>query len=152
VEPFQHPLHGHTILLVEDNEDEIFMMRRAFKKAQIPNALQTVGNGELALDYLKGRDAFADRSRFPFPTILFLDLNMPKLGGLEELEKIRGDSVLQKLIVYILSASTRSADIERSAALHANGYFVKPSQIEKFQELIEGWYKLAGFEAFPVID
>jgi CheY-like chemotaxis protein len=137
---------------VEDNEDEVFMMRRAFKKAQIPNTLQTVSNGELALDYLNGKDAFADRSRFPFPTIIFLDLNMPKLGGLEVLEKIRASSALPKLVVHILSASTRSVDIERAAALHANGYFVKPSQIEKFQELIETWYKLARFEAFPAID
>ncbi len=128
------------------------MMRRAFKKAEIPNTLQTVSNGELALDYLNGKDAFADRTRFSFPTIVFLDLNMPKLGGLEVLEKVRASNTLQKLVVYILSASTRSADIERAAELHANGYFVKPSQIEKFQELVEGWYKLARFEAFPVIE
>jgi len=152
VEPSQHPLLGHTILLVEDNEDEVFMMRRAFRKAQIPNSLQTVANGELALDYLNGKEPFADRAQYPFPSIIFLDLNMPKLGGLEVLEKIRASDALKKLIVYILSASTRGADVDRAAALGANAYFIKPAQIEKFQELIEGWYTLARFQAYPATE
>jgi len=148
----QHPLLGQTILLVEDNEDEVFMMRRAFRKAQIPNNLQTVANGELALDYLNGKGPFANREQHPFPSILFLDLNMPKMGGLEVLEKIRASDTLKKLIVYILSASTRAADVDRAAVLGANAYFIKPAQIEKFQELIEGWYKLARFQAYPALE
>jgi CheY-like chemotaxis protein len=149
IHPGGHPLLGHTILLVEDNEDEIFMMQRAFRKAQIPNRLETVSNGEQALDYLHGRNQFADRSKFPLPTVIFLDLNMPKMGGLEVLEKVRQHSTLKKLIINILSASTRSADIERAALLGANAYFIKPAQIEKFQELIQGWYNLSRFEAYP---
>jgi CheY-like chemotaxis protein len=146
---FAHPLAGRTVLLVEDNEDEVFIMQRAFRKEQIPNLLKVTRNGEQALAYLNGTGAYANREQNPIPTVIFLDLNLPKIGGLEVLEKIRQGTVLKTLVVYILSASNRAADIERAAALGANGYFLKPAQIEKFQELIHGWFDLSRFQAYP---
>jgi CheY-like chemotaxis protein len=149
-ERVRHSLDGHAILLVEDNEDEVFMMQRAFRKGHIPNPLHVAVDGIEAVDYLEGKGKFTDRIKFPFPVIVFLDLNMPKKGGFEVLEYARQQPQLRKLVFNILSSSTRPADIERAAFLGANAYFIKPSRIEKFQELIETWYRLARFEAFPV--
>ncbi len=148
-ERVRHSLDGRTILLVEDNEDEVFLMQRAFRKANISNSLQVARDGIEALEYLEGKGKFTDRIKHPFPVAVFLDLNMPKKSGLEVLEYVRQQPQLKKLVVYILSSSTRPADIESAAFLGANAYFIKPSQIEKFQELIETWYRLARFEAFP---
>ena len=149
-ERVHHSLNDQLILLVEDNEDDVFMMKRAFRKANIPNPLQAVSDGVSALEYLEGKGEYADRIKFPFPLILFLDLNMPRNSGLEVIEYIRQQPALRTLVINVLSSSTRSADIESAAVLGANAYFIKPTRIEKFQELIESWYKLAQFEAFPV--
>jgi len=146
----RHSLDGRTLLLVEDNEDEVFMMQRTLRKANIPNPLQVAVDGIEAVEYLEGQGKFTDRIKFPFPVIVFLDLNLPKKSGLEVLEYVRQQPHLRKLIVNVLSSSTRPADIEQAAFLGANAYFIKPSQLEKFQELIENWYSLARFEAFPV--
>ena len=123
-------------------------MQRAFLKAHISNPLQAVHDGEEALEYLEGRGRFSDRSKHPFPLVVFLDLNMPKKSGLEVLEYVRQQPSLKKLTINILSSSTRPADIDRAAHLGANAYFIKPTQIEKFQELIRDWYSLTRFEAF----
>ena len=149
-ERVQHSLAGHTILLVEDNEDDVFMMQRAFRKASIPNPLLAVGNGEDAIDYLEAKGSFSDRIKYPFPVVVFLDLNMPKKGGLEVLQYVRQQDPLRKLAVNILTSSTRSADIDNAHALGANAYFIKPSQIEKFQELIQDWYSRSRFEAYSI--
>jgi CheY-like chemotaxis protein len=143
-------LGGHTILLVEDNEDEVFMMQRAFRKANILNPLQVAIDGIEAVDYLEGRGKFADRGKFAFPSVVFMDLNLPKKGGLEVLEYVKKQPLLKRVVINILSSSTRPADIESAALLGANAYFIKPSRIEKFQELVVSWYALAQFEAFTL--
>ena len=151
-ERVHHSLAGHSILLVEDSEDDVFMMQRAFRKANIPNALHCVTNGEEAIDYLEGRGVFADRAKYPLPMIVFLDLNLPKKSGYEVLEHVRQHLVLKKLTIYILSASTRPADVEKAALLGANAYFIKPTRIEKLQELVESWFSLTRFKAYPAGD
>jgi CheY-like chemotaxis protein len=148
-ERVNHSLGDRTILLVEDNEDDVFMMERAFRKANIPNPLRAVGDGVAALEYLEGHGPYADRIKYPFPIVMFLDLNMPRKSGLEVIESVRQQPALRKLIINVLSSSTRGADIESATILGANAYFIKPTRIEKFQELIENWYSLAKFEAFP---
>jgi CheY-like chemotaxis protein len=144
----RHSLDGQTILLVEDNEDDVFMMQRAFRKASIPNQVLVVNDGEEALDYLEARGKYADRKTYPVPIVVFLDLNMPKKSGTEVLEYIRHSDRLRSLAVNILTASTRPADIDRTAALGVSAYFIKPSQIERFQELIRDWYSLNRFTAY----
>ncbi len=149
-ERVHHSLDGHAILLVEDNEDDVFMMKRAFRKASIPNPLLAVRDGVAALEYLEGKGAYADRAKFPFPLVMFLDLNMPRKSGLEVIAYVRQKLTLSMVVINVLSSSTRAADIEGAAALGANAYFIKPTRIEKFQELITTWYSLAKFEAFSV--
>ena len=78
-----------TILLVEDNPDDVLLMQRAFKKANLANPLQVVDNGEKAVAYLDGQDPYSDRSQHPVPVLVLLDLKLPRLSGLEVLEWVR---------------------------------------------------------------
>src|SRR4051812_28005161 len=94
-----------TILLVEDNEDDVFLMTRALKAAGIANPLQIVEDGQQAIDYLKGAGRFADRNTYPMPAIVFLDLKLPIMMGLEVLEWIRGEPGLSDIVVVVLTSS-----------------------------------------------
>jgi len=140
----------HTVLLVENNDDEVFIMQSVFKKSGVPNPLQVVPDGEKALDYLKGEGAYADRQKYPLPVLILLDLSMPKKNGMEVLQWIREQPRLKRTSVYILTASSRSADVEQAFDLGANAYIIKPSKVGALLELVKAWHSLAQFNVFPV--
>src|ERR1043166_8899561 len=87
----------HTILIADDNEDDLCIMKAAFLQAGVPNQVHTVSDGEQAIAYVQGAGLYSDRARFPFPIVLFLDLNMPKKDGLEVLAWIRGQPAFRTL-------------------------------------------------------
>lgn len=118
------------ILLAEDSDDDIFLMERAFKKAQLTNPLNIVSDGEQALAYLKGEGAYADRDKYPFPALLLLDIKMPRMNGLEVLSAIRQDPNLRRLVVIFLTASNLEKDVNLAFDLQANSYLVKPSDTD----------------------
>src|SRR5262245_8159884 len=93
------------ILLVEDNEDDVFLMRRALKEANIAMTLRIVEHGQEAIDYLSGVGEFADRTKFPIPSIVFLDLRMPLASGQEVLAWMREQPEYQQTAVVLLTAS-----------------------------------------------
>ena len=124
---------NHLYLIAEDEKDTQTLVRGAFVWAGLDAPIQFVSDGEETLDYLKGRRKFGDRAAFPFPAILLLDFNMPKLNGLEVLEKIRADESLRKLVVVMLSSSTDDREVERAYELGVNSYVEKPME---FGELI----------------
>src|ERR1051326_4028773 len=124
-----------TILLADDNEDDVIIMQRAFQKQSVLNPLQVVNDGEQAIHYLAGVGIYSDRRQYPLPVIILLDLSMPKKGGLEVLEWLRQQPSLTGIAVHILTASTRSADVARAFELKANAYIVKPSRIEALTEI-----------------
>jgi len=140
-----------TILLVEDNEDDVYIMRNVFKKAFVPNPLQVAMDGEQAIGYLSGEGSYADRSKFPIPVIVLLDLNMPKKNGLEVLQWIRTHPSLSTLTVHMLTASNRASDIESAARLGANAYLIKPSRIDELLEIVKAWSTLNSFSAYPAL-
>ena len=115
-----------TILLVEDNEDDVFAFQRALKKADITNALEVADNGRQAMEYLKGEHIYADRTRFPAPFIIFLDLKLPYVDGFEILDWLRGQPSLSKTPVCVLTSSAEIKDKDRAYALGARTYMVKP--------------------------
>jgi CheY-like chemotaxis protein len=119
-----------TILLVDDSEDDIFLVRIAFTSAKIDNPIQEVHNGDEAIAYLQGEPPFDDRRRFPLPAVMLLDLNMPMRNGFEVLKWLRAQPGLKRLTVIILSASLREEDVDRAFDLGANSFLVKPSSIE----------------------
>jgi CheY-like chemotaxis protein len=147
---------NHAILLVEDNEDDVFLMKRALKEAGISNPLFVVEDGQQAVDYLSGIAQFADRERFPLPAIVFLDLKLPFKSGCEVLEWIRGQNVLRSLVVVVLTSSEEPGDLSRSYKLGANSYIVKPPTSEQLTDLAKSfkWYwlefnRFAPIEALP---
>jgi CheY-like chemotaxis protein len=140
-----------TILLVEDNDDDVFIMQNTFKKASVTNPVHVLTDGEQAISYLSGEGRYGDRQQFPLPVIIFLDINMPKKSGLEVLEWIRQQPRLKKLTVHMLTASSRPVDVERAAELNANAYLVKPSRMEQLLEMVESWYAVSQFAAYPEI-
>jgi len=141
-----------TILLVEDNDDDVFIMQNTFRRSGIPNPLQVVSDGEQAIDYLKGTGPYSDREKYPLPVILLLDLNMPKKNGFELLQWIREQPDLKRTTVHIFSASSRTVDVERAFDLGANAYLVKPSKVEALIEMVKAWHSLAQFNLFPALE
>jgi CheY-like chemotaxis protein len=135
-----------TILLVEDEVNDVFFMKRAFLEIGLVNPMQVVTDGREAINYLSGKDAYADRERFPVPCLVLLDLKLPRVMGLEVLKWIREQSELKTLIVIILSSSQLTPDIEWAYRLGANAYLVKPSTPPELRELATGiklfWLKL----------
>lgn len=119
-------LENETILLVEDNEDDVFIFRRAFKQAALPYSLQVAGDGQEALDYLLGVDRFTDRTVYPLPFLVLLDLKLPFKNGLEVLQTVRHSPELAGLCVVVLTSSAEQRDLARARELGAHAYLVKP--------------------------
>ena len=120
------------ILLVEDNPDDVELTRIAFHEAKIANALTVVTDGAEALDYLFARGAHADRNPADLPSIVLLDLNLPKVDGREVLQAIRANDATKTLPVVVLTTSAEPFDVETSYALGVNSYIQKPVDFEQF--------------------
>lgn len=121
-----------TILLVEDNPDDILLTKRAFKKSNISNELVIATNGLDALDYLFGTGAYENRDTHIMPTVILLDLKLPKLDGLEVLKRIREDERTRLLPVVVLTSSSEQEDLLKSYTNGANSYIRKPVDFEQF--------------------
>jgi CheY-like chemotaxis protein len=121
--------HRNAILLVDDSENDLALMRAAFEKAECNIPRHEVHNGEEAIAYLKGEAAYSARNVFPLPTVMILDLNMPRKNGFEVLAWVRAQPVLKRLRIVVLTASTRVEDVERAFDLGATSYLVKPSNL-----------------------
>jgi CheY-like chemotaxis protein len=134
------------ILYVEDEEHDITFMHHAFGEAAVPHPLVTVSDGQAAMDYLEGQGKYADRSRYPMPGLILLDLNLPKKSGLEVLQWIRRCPGCHTVPVVVVTSSNRELDIHRSYALGANAYVVKPAALHELQEAVKTiqsfWLKL----------
>lgn len=148
-----------NILIVEDNADDIVLLEHAFEKSRFQGKLNSVSDGVEAIEYLTGKGRFAERGEFPLPDLILLDLNMPRKNGFELLSWIRAEPRFARLMVHVLSASARPADIDRAYELHANSYTVKPTRLDQLVEFVvtlqrwhsfvslgesEGEHKLAG--------
>ena len=114
-----------TVLLVEDNPDDVFLMQRVFKKARIEAQLLVVTDGKQAVSYLEGSGEYHDRQIYPLPGLVFLDLKLPFLHGFVVLAWIRKQAHLSEVHVIILTSSMEDQDREKAAALGAP-YLVKP--------------------------
>jgi CheY-like chemotaxis protein len=121
------------VLLVEDDEGDILMTREAFEFYKIRNPLHVVSDGERALQYLRQTGPFADAAR---PGLILLDINLPRLSGLEVLAELKADPELALIPVVMLTTSQAEEDILRSYELHANAYVTKPVDFEHFVDAI----------------
>jgi CheY-like chemotaxis protein len=126
-----------AILLVEDDEADILLLRRAFRNARIANPLIEVRDGQAAIQYLSGEAAYSDRTRYPIPFLILLDLRLPKLSGFEVIAWMRDQPQLANLIVVVLTASDHVPDVTKARDLGANSYLVKPGNFEELVEMVK---------------
>jgi len=132
-----------TILLVEDDAVDVMNVQRAFKKNNIKNPLAVAGNGLEALCMLRGEEGFAKIS--PRPQIILLDLNMPKMNGLEFLKELRQDPELRSISVFVMTTSNDDRDRIEAYDLNVAGYIIKPVSFEKFVSavsILSSYWKL----------
>jgi CheY-like chemotaxis protein len=126
-----------TILLVEDNPDDVELTMMALEKSRISNEVVVVGDGVEALDYLFARGDFAGRDAGIMPQVILLDLNMPRMDGLEFLRRIRADEKTRLLPVVVLTTSNEDKDKIESYKLGANSFVRKPVDFQQFVEAVQ---------------
>jgi two-component system, response regulator len=142
-----------TILLVEDNVDDQALTLRAFRKSNILNEIVTARDGVEALDYLFATGRYADRDAAILPAIVLLDLKLPRVDGLEVLQRLRAHEQTKMLPVVILTSSTEDRDLIKGYSLGCNSYIRKPVDFTKFMEAVRqlGLYWLVLNEAPPTV-
>ena len=130
---------NQVILLVDDDPNDRFLIRRAFERLGIENPLVEVSDGDEAIAYLSGTKPYQDRGRFPFPGILLLDLQMPRVGGLAVLEWIRSSITGPGLLIIVLSRLDEIRQVSRAYALGANSFLTKPGTEQDLTELVRAF-------------
>jgi CheY-like chemotaxis protein len=124
-----------VILLAEDEEDYVLLIRHAFSQANILNPLHVVWNGQEAIAYLKGEGKYSNRDEYPLPDLMLLDLKMPRVNGFEVLKWIRAQPGLAPLRVLVLTSSEELRDVNEAYRLGANSFMVKPLDFQDFTQL-----------------
>lgn len=142
-----------TLLLVEDDVNDVLLFRRAMTKCNLANPLQVVGDGDAAVAYLAGKGLYAERDVYPLPALILLDLKLPRKSGLEVLEWLRQQPGISRLPVVIMTSSQESTDVARAYELGANSYLVKPVEFNSLLEMVKAlglyWFIL---NEPPVLD
>jgi CheY-like chemotaxis protein len=123
------------VLYVEDEESDRLLMQLAFKKTGLEPVLRMVNHGEAAIDYLSGAGPYGEREKYPLPSVVLLDLNLPGLPGFEVLKWIRGQPAHSGLPVVVFTSSAREEDRRQAESLGANDYVQKPGMAGGFQEV-----------------
>jgi CheY-like chemotaxis protein len=125
----------HIVLLVEDRQDDVLLIAKAFAQAELWNEVKVVENGEEAMFYLSGQGKYADREKFPLPDLMLLDLKMPRVDGFEVLEWLRTQPALSGLKVVVLTGSDQIRDVNRAYQLGATSFMVKPTDFKDIKAL-----------------
>lgn len=124
-----------TILLVEDSDDDVFLIARAFKNVGLISPVVRASHGQEAIDYLSGQGCYSDRVKFPFPALVLLDVKLPFVSGLEVLAWIRQEPAFVGLPTIMFTTSSQDSDVKRAYAAGANAYIVKPANFEECMRL-----------------
>jgi CheY-like chemotaxis protein len=126
-----------TILLVEDKETDVLLIRRAFDKTRLANPVQVVTDGDAAVDYLAGQGAYADRQQFPLPILILLDLKLPRRSGIEVLQWLRTQETLKRIPVVMLTSSHQERDVNAAYDTGVNSYLVKPVDFDGLLQMLK---------------
>jgi two-component system response regulator len=129
-------LDSKLILLIEDNIDDERLTLRALRKNNIINEVVVACDGQEAVDYLFGTGSFTGRDLAIMPSVIILDLKLPRLGGLEVLKRIRWDSRTRRIPVVVLTASEDETQVQESYELGANSFIQKPTDPSEFSEMV----------------
>ena len=125
------------ILIVEDNEQDLALAQRALRKANVTNRIHVARDGEEALEYLFCEGQFVGRKMEDGPKVILLDLKLPKIDGLEVLQKIKSDARTKFIPVVVLTSSKEQSDVVETYNLGVNSYIVKPVNFEQFSETVQ---------------
>jgi CheY-like chemotaxis protein len=125
------------VLLVEDDENDILFVQRAFKQAGILNPIVVARDGDEAVAYLGGTGTFADREAHPLPVFALLDLKLPRRTGLEVLQWVKERSGVKRIPIVVLTSSKHDSDVNRAYELGANSYLVKPVSFQGLMDLVK---------------
>jgi CheY-like chemotaxis protein len=132
-----------VILVAEDREDDRILIHRAFEKAGVINPMHFVANGEEAIAYFKGEGKYSRRDEFPLPSLLLLDLKMPKADGFDVIRWVRQQKELSGIRIVVLTGSDEMRDVNQAYQLGANSFLVKPLDFERFTDItraIKGYW------------
>src|SRR5438270_11128050 len=143
------------ILLADDTEDDVTIMRQAMRKAGLKDRLHVVQDGEQAVAYLKGEGPYSNRQKYPFPDFVLLDLNMPLVNGFEVIEAVRSDPRFSPLMVHVLSLTARPSDVRKAYSIGASSFILKPSRLDELVDLvstIHRWHELLWLPHSPASD
>lgn len=127
-----------TILYVDDDDNDVVLLKHAIRSAQLNFNVQAVNNPEEASAYLDGEGPYSDRKCFPMPSLVLLDMKMPRMCGLEVLAWIRQHPLLKRMVVIVLTASNQLSEINRAYELGANSYLVKPVELASLVDMVRG--------------
>lgn len=132
------------ILLVEDNPNDVKLTLRALKKKNLVNDVKVVTDGAEALDYIFAKGQYSERDMNDFPRVIFLDLKLPKINGLEVLEKLKKNEKTRQIPVVVVTSSAEDSDLKKCYELGVNSYIVKPVDFESFVKAVSelGFYWL----------
>ena len=143
------------ILLADDSEDDVIILRQAVRKAGLKDRLHGVKDGEQAIAYLNGDGPYGNRQKFPFPDFVLLDLNMPGVDGFQVIEAVRGNTKFGPLMIHVLSLTARPSDVRKAYSLGASSFILKPSRLDALVELvatIHRWHELLWLPHSPASD
>lgn len=125
-----------SILLAEDDDNDVMLIQRAFKKHYVDRPIYIARNGEEAIAYLSGQGEFSDRTKYPFPDVVITDLKMPKLSGFELLAWLNENRECKVIPTIVLSSSKEDRDVARAYNLGASTYMVKPASFDELAEMV----------------
>ena len=137
---------NHFVLLIEDDPNDVLLLQRAFRKAGVNTPMRVLNDGQAAVDYLAGHGTYANRDTHPLPSLVLLDLKLPRKSGHEVLEWLRTQPALKRMPVVLLTSSKEPMDINRAYELGANSYLVKPVAFAELLNMARTlelyWFKL----------
>jgi len=129
-----------TLLIVEDNEDDIFFVERIFKQIGARCELRFARDGIEAVEYLSGKGAFQDRAKYPMPTIILMDLKMPRRNGFEVLEWMHNQEEIRLIPTIVVTSSTLQEDVTRAYRLGANAVMNKPVDKDSLLQMLKSFH------------
>jgi len=145
-----------SVLLVEDDSNDVLFIRRAFLQVNANIEIHIVKDGDAAVEYLQGTGEFSDRDRYPLPSLILLDLKLPRRSGIEVLHWIRQQNKIKRIPVVVLTSSRERLDVDLSYDLGVNSYLVKPVSFDDLSGMIEAlnayWIQLNEYPTVALAD
>lgn len=143
---------SYSILLVEDDANDILLIQRAFRQVNLVHPIRIVQDGAAAIAYLAGEDPYRDRDHYPLPHLILLDLKLPRRSGLEVLAWLKQQPSLKRIPVVILTSSREDIDVDRAYDMGASSYLLKPVTLDSLFQMIEAistyWLRLNQYPSF----